>query len=399
MQNSKLEKISYQFYLIMLLFLFEPNAFVKISVLNYLFIIGAVVSFLVIFLKYIKYKFPIDNVLIILICWRLLSLFVTFIYGGDILKVGYQSLIFITLFMYAKYFIKKKSLKMFWKNLLTIFFTYLIVNILSYSLFPNGIIHNSSSDIIYFLGIRTRFTEYALATILLGIINYKYKQINLFYLAIVIIIALLNIMLPNISTAYTGIAIIIISYFILYRFYHKKKVSSFKPLLIIALIFTFLIVFLRAQNVFEYFIVNVLNKQLTLSNRTVLWDLSYKYILNGNWLFGNGYINDGNFIALGSTKWQAHDQFLQMLYECGITGTFLFYLFISKILGKSKRVINKLDMLIVSFVFAFLIMMISEIYSYYIPFYVVLVCCYCKDHIYKDLLHWKKGEKNEKSSN
>ena len=80
--------------------------------------------------------------------------------------------------------------------------------------------------------------------------------------------------------------------------------------------------------------------------------------------------------------WQAHNQILQILYEAGLVGSILFYYMWISLMGKLNYNQNKNECIyiIASTTFAFSIMMTTEIYYYYIPFYVLwLVSYYSKD--------------------
>ena len=85
-------------YMILLTFLFEPNIFVKYKLTNYLFVIGALISFAYIVIYRLKYNRKIYKITLLLIFWRILLILRTFMFDGDILKVGYQSII-ITAFL------------------------------------------------------------------------------------------------------------------------------------------------------------------------------------------------------------------------------------------------------------------------------------------------------------
>ena len=70
-----------------LIFLFEPNIFVKYNILNMFYIGGIVLVFIIILLAYIKKGEKISKLFLILLIYRLSILLPTIIYGGDILKV------------------------------------------------------------------------------------------------------------------------------------------------------------------------------------------------------------------------------------------------------------------------------------------------------------------------
>lgn len=361
----------------LILVLFEPTIFVKFNKANMIFIIGALMSFSYALMIIIKKNEKISKYLILFVLFRVILIFTTIIRHGDILKVGYQSVITVALFMYGIIFKEKKEIDRLIDILVKIFALYLFVNIILYIAFPKGLY--TEREGIHFLGIRTRFTEYAIVFIMLCVIDYKLKNIGLKKFVVYIIIAMLNIILPTIATAIIGITIMSITYMIL----AKSKIKiDYKMLLIIGIIINCLVVFCRIQNIFSNIIENVLNKSITLTGRTEIWDLSYEYIFNKNIIFGNGYPENGNFVFWRVQLWQAHNQILQILYEAGLVGSILFYYMWISLMGKLNYNQNKNECIyiIASTTFAFSIMMTTEIYYYYIPFYVLwLVSYYSKD--------------------
>ena len=378
---------------VLLLLLFEPNIFVKYTLINGIYIFGAVISFFIILIIYIRKRVQISKILIPIIAWRVSALITTIVAkNGDVLKCGYQSLILISLFMYAGLYAKNDNIDEFINYLMKLFGIYLIINLITYIYFPKGLYDTGTHTQLYFLGIRTRFTEYAIAEILLAYLNYRMKKIGFIKLVFYIAISTANIILPSVATAMTGVLLIVLNYIILGRIFVGKENYSFKSLFFISLGIVILIVFFRIQNVFSFLIVDVLHKSLTLTNRIYIWDNAFIFIKKGNLLFGNGYVNDGNFIPYGVRVWQAHNQLLQLLYEVGIIGTLAFYYSIFQSFEKIKRKIDKNDILIVSVLFAFLIMMTTEIYSYYIAFYVVVICCFYKNGIHEHIEGRLKNE-------
>ena len=81
MVTKKNEKALNFVHFILLLFLFEPNVFVKHYLLNNLFIAGACISFFVVVCMTIEYKITINKVTFVLILWRFVTLLSTIING------------------------------------------------------------------------------------------------------------------------------------------------------------------------------------------------------------------------------------------------------------------------------------------------------------------------------
>ena len=284
-----------------------------------------------------------------------------------------MSIVEVSIFLYGQYFYKKKELKMFISILTNIFLIYMVLNLISYIYYPDGLVLNEK--FIYFLGYRTRFTEYSFILILLSILEYNINIKKLTKMLLCILVAILNVVLPKVSTAITGI-IIMISVYLLTR---KFKKVNYQLLGIIAILVNFSIVLFRIQDMFAFFIEGVLNKSVDLTYRTSIWNASFGYIFDNKLLLGHMYPDNGNFILWANITWQAHNQILQLLYEVGIVGTVLFFHICLKVLGNLKNndifLNKKCFAWIGATFFSFLIMMTTEIYSYYLPFYVLIVLC------------------------
>lgn len=100
---------------------------------------------------------------------------------------------------------------------------------------------------------------------------------------------------------------------------------------------------LRIQNIFEYLIVDVLKKDLTFTNRTILWDYAIKSIKQ-NPIIGIGY-GENNIIGIYYRNYShPHSMFLDILVKGGIILLAVFaYILIhfANIYKKSKNRIVK----------------------------------------------------------
>ena len=109
-----------------------------------------------------------------------------------------------------------------------------------------------------------------------------------------------------------------------------------------------LIVIVRIQNIFAWLIVGILHKNLTLTNRTVIWDNALGSIKERP-LFGYGVQNTVNLfytyiVRQGkptvNTWFSAHNQVVQTLYESGIVSmipVILLCIIVFKRLDKNKN--------------------------------------------------------------
>lgn len=372
-KNNNIKILLYEVILIM--FLFEPNIFVKYRLVNNIFIVGAIFSFIIAVCLIIKKDVKIKIFTLIGILYQILNIVVTIINSQDIYKVGHNAMIIIALLLYAEYYFRTNKFNKFLKILNNIFSAYLLINIILFIVKPEGLYNGQT---IHFLGIRTRFTEYVFALFATSYICLKNKLISKKKFFADIVIGILNIILPSISTAIIGVIVLILMNFY-FKVIHNKNYINENKVIFYGILTNALVVFFRIHNIFSVFIEKVLGKNVTLSERTKIWDLSYKYIFDKWILIGHGYPDNGNFVYLRgyNTNWQSHNQILQLLFETGIIGCFVFFYLIFLALKGSKKCDNRdCRIWIISIIFSFLVMMIVEIYGYYIPFYAVLVIAY-----------------------
>lgn len=99
--------------------------------------------------------------------WRLLIFIPTLNHSGEIVKWGYQSIVFDGLHLLIKNYICDKNA---FRIVYEMIFSYVLINILLMIIYPNGIFPQYG---IYFLGIITRFTEFSIALMYISLIYYN----------------------------------------------------------------------------------------------------------------------------------------------------------------------------------------------------------------------------------
>lgn len=375
---KKEETFNKMFFMLIFAILFEPILCIKYNLTNYIYIFGAVFSLLsILFITY-KKNSKIDTNIFVLLALRIELLLPTLLYpGGDIMKWGYMSLIMISLFLILNYTCKidyRKTILMANK----LFGILLILNLLSYIFFPNGVYYDSTSyQSLYLLGIRTRFTDYAYVGLILTELNYALKNCSKKIYLLSSIICILNVVLPKISTAIVAI-IIFYSLKIIFSKQKHKTLLTYKNVLITSWGTNFLIIFFNIQMILNWLFVKFFNKTANLTGRTEIWEIAWNTLLQKP-ILGYGVRNDGSFVYVRGKMWQAHNQIIQLLYDGGIIGMLLFIIMLF-IFGKNLKFNgdnnDKLKQIIIFGLGGFFIIMITEISSYYLPIYLLLFLGY-----------------------
>lgn len=365
-----LKKIYMLFFLLAILF--EPIICIKYSITNYIYIIGAVCAFAYIIYKYYISNIKISKTLWLIIIYRVCLLIPTILYeSGDLLKWGYFSIVCIALYMILSISMKddyKKTISI----LSNIFSTLLILNLISYIAFPDGLYMDTDRySKLYFLGIRTRFTDYAYAEFVLLTMEWKFATKNKIKLIILGLICLLNIVLPSVTTGIIAIAIFVLLMLLL-KVQNMHNILTYNRLIIIFLILNVLVVNVKIQNNFSDSIEKYFNKDATLTGRTAIWDLSWEYFYQKP-ILGYGIRNDGSFVKINGVSWQGHNQLIQCLHDGGIVSLILFILILYNCGKNLKGNNNKnIKIILTSALFGYFIIMISEVSAYYLPFFALL---------------------------
>lgn len=344
-----------------------PNSIVKNNALNNMAIILSVLCLALLIVQTIKHKIKIDYTFVVLILWRISILLPTIFHSGEIIKWGYQSVVFVGIYLLIKNYINNQStIKIIYRML----FIYILINILVGIILPDGIFPEYG---IHFLGIRTRFTEYSIALIYVSMLYYECftekNRKNKRMKNISIILAFINIFSQWIATGIIVSALIFIIYILLKKIKDLNKIYIF--LFLILIIITINIINGNLLNIFSG-LFEILNKDITLTGRTIIWNNAIHFLKDYFWI-GYGYINDGNIIIYAGGLWQAHNTLLQSMCECGLIGTLLFLMLVLK-QGKPYNNTNNKNIIVlnISVIFGFLIMMITEILYYY-PIFIFVI--------------------------
>lgn len=185
------------------------------------------------------------------------------------------------------------------------------------------------------LGYDNDFTRYMLVAYFVAILYNQITghRIRSFCLIIVVHITLIYPMVGSAVIALFVIdCIILIAYWRLgyFRFAHS---------LIVYLVLQVSIVFLRIQNLFEFIIVGMLGKDLTLTGRTDVWDYSIDKIVDHIFI-GHGDMSQ-LFEKLILNDVYCHNTFLEVLFRGGIVSLLLWIVIVVVINRKTKNLLDR----------------------------------------------------------
>lgn len=377
--------ILYNTYVVMFIFLafFKPLLLYYYDIANKIYNIVMIICGIFVILSYIINLLITKKIskLQISIMLFMFSLFISTLFGThDFITFAKTYIKWLAISMYTEMLIKNEPQKLL-DCLSKILFIYIFLHFFTMIIFPNGIFNPDGMTAVLFLGNDNTTT----ITVALGILFiwfrsfYYYKKLDL--MSILSIFLILFVYLRNWSvTSLIGL-FLVIAYFI---FFYKKnintKIFNFRNYVIIGLLCFLLIVIIRVQNNFQWFIEGILHKSVTFTGRTNIWD-NCLYFIKNNFILGLG-VQEFEVREKLISIFHAHCTYLNILLEGGIIG-FVFYLNIFRTIYVKIKKIKANELLnILSFgIFIFLFVGIVEVYQDSQMLYIFLVMIYYFDNI------------------
>lgn len=190
-------------------------------------------------------------------------------------------------------------------------------------------------------------------------------------------IVLISGYLSGAVTAFVGCVVLLLMMFIL-SFDKVRRQITMAKCMVGPLILNFSICIFRIQEIFSFFIVGVLGKDLTLSSRTHIWDLSLEYFLQRP-LTGVGCLfsmDMTRMIVLAGT----HNWIIGILFHTGLIGVGLWLILIIVFVRRGYLYRGNYIMSICSvFMLVFMINGITEnicVPTTELRFFLFLLICY-----------------------
>lgn len=242
----------------------------------------------------------------------------------------------------------------------------LLINLALILPYRNGITTGKDyiSTAYYFLGTKNQVTPLLIMASMLIFMSYGRKR-NLVELLFNETVVLLNAFLMGSGTGKVCVMVIIIGNIVQQRNVKRyanrvsnKRNLRYMYILIASLAILVGIVFFNIQSIFGWLIVDVLNKDLTLSGRTDTWKLAMEQFLCKP-LIGYGY---GHMVV---GHYYAHNIILELLVTSGLVGFVLYSLFVFKIFRKYfKKHENNYTVPVIYAVIALIIANIGEAFIF-----------------------------------
>lgn len=202
----------------------------------------------------------------------------------------------------------------------------LVANFISLLLFPGGIYETGTTNFAsenWLLGFKNKHLVYFLPLILATSYLCKIDGVTRDKVVVLVMVAV-STLIAGSGTAIVCIAVVGV-FGLASSLGSNYKFLNARLYFVVGLILFYCIVILRLQDYLAFIIVDVLGKDLSFTNRTVLWDLALSQISEQP-IIGGGYWSAEQKHALFNSQSiiSAHNLFLEILFNGGIVALALF---------------------------------------------------------------------------
>lgn len=266
--------------------------------------------------------------------------------------------------IFIKYSIKNYLYKIFAviRNVLVMA---IISNLILMLAFPEGFAIVSNVN-YHLLGNRIAFTPFLMAAIFFSFLYDYIEEGNGLskYTRSILVICYITALIESIATGLVAISVVLLVMFLLSG--NKINMDIFVFYLIYAVVFVAIVVFNIQYHIpfVSYFLIDILNKDLTFDNRTIIWLATIEAFLKKP-ILGHGLTGGGNIqvqFAYVTKTLTAHNQILNTLYEGGVMAFFAFTSlcgYIGNVIRKYRT--DKLAKICMAFIIGFFFIMFTEV--------------------------------------
>ena len=318
---------------ILVFFLLKPTGLeFYYPTLNIIMNFFKLITMILVLILYIRKRKKINANIVILLSIEALSIVSCIInhqspYNAIVFWQGILSLILF-------YEIFEDESQEFVKTIIRVLALYIIAN------FIHALInyHNIEITKTFLLGKKNMIILYVFPYLSLITLNRESNKKRVIMEFFISIIAILSIIISNSSTSVV-ICLIMFIYYLFYRLrllnFIMSKIKA-KHIYFIILSFFIVIIVFGVQKYFSYFLIDVLDRDLTFTGRTYIWEKAI-YLITKKPIFGYGW--DSIITNVKSImKWlpytdasHAHNLILSLAHKSGIIVSFLYCLFTFRI--------------------------------------------------------------------
>ncbi len=334
------------------------------------------ISFYLTLIFYLKNKKMSFNIALIILFCLFLILPTILSPAGDLNNCISTILSILTPCLLIDYGMSKNSLLTL-RSLNLLFELMVYLNFFTILIYPHGMYVSSTTG--YYENWLLGYDNLHIFTIILAItfsVLYSYRKDDKINLRskLCILVCMLSIFIRWSGTAVTAASVILI-YLIFSKLINRFSIFNIKNYFIAYIIAFIGIVILKIQNKFSYFIVNILNKDITFTGRTFIWNYIIDYIRTKP-LLGYG-MELPNYRYNKSYIWRsyhAHNEFLEIFYTGGIALFLTFIVILFTILKRLYANRNYKEVKFLSWILlSVFIITLTEVYTISLLFLLIIV--------------------------
>ena len=359
-------------------FLIEPPYLSVQSGPHKIYLLGSMIAIVFVCLLVYYYK-KISLIMGTIALFYVFLLTNTFFKGGDVETLLRQISLVVPLCLLFDILLKTKYKYMAIKSLKTILYTYVLINLFTVIFFPNGIFNLTGAEHSWFLGHKNSIGKYIMLLFLANDLDAYYSdKTGTFQNFILHGSAILTLVLIHSVTSLIVISAYVLAKLTIRYFRIIKKIFTVKNLIIANVLFFVLVIKLHIQDLFANVITLYLNKDLSFSGRTYLWDRAIKNIASHP-VFGYGILTPEAAAARnGYTNASVHNLLLDYLLIGGVVAIIFLVAMHIMLSYRVKNYDSRLKRIIGIFFVTNSIFYMTETFlgSYLIfVFLPVIICC------------------------
>ena len=293
------------------------------NILNLLWYIGAVIVFLYDF-SYILYNRKFNKLDFTMIIFYIFLLVSTLLNHGDLVCYVKELISFLTTYFVIKFGLEKSP-----KKFINIFSTYLslllVLNTLSTIIFYPGAMFRDNNNPIFFMGGDNTSVRLYIIAVLFSFMKKYIKNKKM----VMPVVSLLNLFVFSMIRDLGGgkicfIILLLCTGYLIYGVNIPRKIM--RKIIMLNVLLFFILVIVNKMSLFKFIIVDILHRNLSLTDRTIIWDITIKKIMSKP-VMGYGMIDGLAFQSMLPyiIGVNAHNTYLMILFDGGIV---LFAIFI-----------------------------------------------------------------------
>lgn len=252
------------------------------------------------------------------------------------------------------------------------------VNLATVFLCPNGLYKEE----FYFLGVDNAHPFYILPLLGIAMVYAWYVKHTLAFELFLLVFFTASIYY---TWSVTGViaATAFIALYLLYRVRENGKVFNICVYFGVIAVMFVLVILLRVQEHLAFFFENILNKSVTFSGRSEVWDSALDYIADKP-LLGYGVIAGNGMYGYLNQLPHCHNIFLQVLFEAGVIGLVVYLAVLASLIRPLLKWRDHfVGYMLAAAVFAILLDFVAEATRYPRPYIILFVLAYHTEELIK----------------